>query len=60
MTTTKDYENWTQVKISGHGKDIEMNRWVYENLDGLWIMFSDGVWLFEYPNDATAFALKWS
>ena len=37
-----------------------MNRWVYENLDGLWIMRSGGVWLFEYPNDATAFALKWS
>ncbi len=53
---------WTKIVLPNKFLPIssrELHEWKKKNLKGVW-RAHDNVWVFEKPEDATLFALRWS
>jgi hypothetical protein len=59
--TDRDKRGWTEVRLSNNGlalKDQEMYEWLDDTITNKW----HGVgtcWLFQRPEDAVVFSLRW-
>lgn len=50
---------WIKVTVNSDTNLLDLNEWVYENLQGEWYIHNRDIW-FEFKEDATIVGLKWT